>query len=184
MGKIRSLNARYRLLLQCSLPLVTSMITSSPFPSSLLCSSSRPLGHQPPPFNQWRSLNCLSSRAGHWLRAFLFVVISLLLWLCVTGCLFTEPIQPPPHINRLLFSSIQNRILYSHWNVLIVSLFLCGSAFLDSIPTHVVNTFCWISSTFTMPDAFRRQVSSKQSILPEQLISFGKKLGSLSSEIW
>lgn len=26
------------------------------------------------------------------------------------------------------------------------------------VPTHVVNTYCWISSTFTMPDAFKRQV--------------------------
>lgn len=29
----------------------------------------------------------------------------------------------------------------------------------NGIPTHVVNTFCWISSTFTMPDAFQRQVT-------------------------
>ncbi|CAH1379414.1 unnamed protein product [Tenebrio molitor] len=28
----------------------------------------------------------------------------------------------------------------------------------DGLPGHVVNTFCWISSTFTMPDAFKRQV--------------------------
>ncbi|XP_050296721.1 innexin inx1 [Anthonomus grandis grandis] len=27
-----------------------------------------------------------------------------------------------------------------------------------AIPSHVINTFCWISSTFTMPDAFKRQV--------------------------
>lgn len=27
----------------------------------------------------------------------------------------------------------------------------------SGIPTHVVNTFCWITSTFTMPDAFRRE---------------------------
>lgn len=26
------------------------------------------------------------------------------------------------------------------------------------LPTHVVNTFCWIASTFTMPDAFNREV--------------------------
>uniref|UniRef100_A0A336LNF3 Innexin n=1 Tax=Culicoides sonorensis TaxID=179676 RepID=A0A336LNF3_CULSO len=32
------------------------------------------------------------------------------------------------------------------------------SCIVNGIPTHVVNTFCWISSTFTMPDAFRRQV--------------------------
>lgn len=32
------------------------------------------------------------------------------------------------------------------------------SCIVSGIPTHVVNTFCWISSTFTMPDAFRRQV--------------------------
>lgn len=30
----------------------------------------------------------------------------------------------------------------------------------SGLPTHVVNTFCWISSTFTMPDAFNRQVNS------------------------
>lgn len=32
------------------------------------------------------------------------------------------------------------------------------SCIVSGIPTHVVNTFCWIHSTFTMPDAFRRQV--------------------------
>lgn len=32
------------------------------------------------------------------------------------------------------------------------------SCIVNGVPTHVVNTFCWISSTFTMPDAFRRQV--------------------------
>lgn len=29
----------------------------------------------------------------------------------------------------------------------------------SGLPTHVINTYCWISSTFTMPDAFRRQVN-------------------------
>lgn len=33
------------------------------------------------------------------------------------------------------------------------------SCIVNGIPTHVVNTFCWIASTFTMPDAFNRQVS-------------------------
>lgn len=28
----------------------------------------------------------------------------------------------------------------------------------NGLPNHVVNTYCWISSTFTMPDAFQRQV--------------------------
>lgn len=28
----------------------------------------------------------------------------------------------------------------------------------DGIPRHVVNTFCWITSTFSMPEAFRREV--------------------------
>ncbi|CAH0765863.1 unnamed protein product [Bemisia tabaci] len=28
----------------------------------------------------------------------------------------------------------------------------------NGLPTHPINTFCWITSTFTMPDAFRRQV--------------------------
>lgn len=32
------------------------------------------------------------------------------------------------------------------------------SCIVNGVPTHVVNTFCWISSTFTMPDAYRRQV--------------------------
>ncbi|KAJ8921851.1 hypothetical protein NQ315_008483 [Exocentrus adspersus] len=31
----------------------------------------------------------------------------------------------------------------------------------NGVPNHVVNTFCWISSTFTMPDAFRRQVGTE-----------------------
>jgi hypothetical protein len=34
------------------------------------------------------------------------------------------------------------------------------SCIAKGVPTHVVNTFCWISSTFTMPDAYNRQVSS------------------------
>lgn len=34
----------------------------------------------------------------------------------------------------------------------------------NGLPTHVVNTYCWISSTFTMPDAFKRQVSQKEFI--------------------
>lgn len=35
----------------------------------------------------------------------------------------------------------------------------------DGLPGHMVNTYCWISSTFTMPDAFRRQVFNKIIIL-------------------
>ncbi|GLV41269.1 optic ganglion reduced [Carabus blaptoides fortunei] len=31
----------------------------------------------------------------------------------------------------------------------------------SGLPTHVINTYCWISSTFTMPDAFQRQVGSE-----------------------
>nr|XP_019532564.1 innexin inx1 isoform X2 [Aedes albopictus] len=31
------------------------------------------------------------------------------------------------------------------------------SCIVNGIPTHVVNTFCWISSTFTMPDAYKRE---------------------------
>lgn len=33
------------------------------------------------------------------------------------------------------------------------------SCIVNGVPPHVVNTFCWISSTFTMPDAFQRHVS-------------------------
>lgn len=33
------------------------------------------------------------------------------------------------------------------------------SCIVNGVPTHVVNTFCWIHSTFTMPDAFQRHVS-------------------------
>nr|XP_032519083.1 innexin inx1-like [Danaus plexippus plexippus] len=29
------------------------------------------------------------------------------------------------------------------------------------LPAHVVNTFCWITSTFTMPDAFAREVGKE-----------------------
>lgn len=35
------------------------------------------------------------------------------------------------------------------------------SCIVSGIPTHVVNTFCWISSTFTMPDAYKRQVGTE-----------------------
>ena len=28
----------------------------------------------------------------------------------------------------------------------------------NGLPTHPINTYCWITSTFTMPDAFQRQV--------------------------
>lgn len=31
----------------------------------------------------------------------------------------------------------------------------------SGLPTHVINTFCWITSTFTMPDAFRREVGTE-----------------------
>ncbi|XP_044729892.1 innexin inx1 [Chrysoperla carnea] len=31
----------------------------------------------------------------------------------------------------------------------------------NGLPTHVINTYCWISSTFTMPDAFKRQVGTE-----------------------
>lgn len=34
------------------------------------------------------------------------------------------------------------------------------SCIVNGVPPHVVNTYCWISSTFTMPDAFQRHVSS------------------------
>jgi innexin len=37
------------------------------------------------------------------------------------------------------------------------------SCIVSGIPTHVVNTFCWISSTFTMPDAYKRQVKARHS---------------------
>lgn len=33
------------------------------------------------------------------------------------------------------------------------------SCIVNGVPPHVVNTYCWISSTFTMPDAFQRHVS-------------------------
>lgn len=32
------------------------------------------------------------------------------------------------------------------------------SCIVNGVPQHVVNTFCWISSTFTMPDAFQRHL--------------------------
>ncbi|KAK2584024.1 hypothetical protein KPH14_006480 [Odynerus spinipes] len=31
----------------------------------------------------------------------------------------------------------------------------------SGLPQHVINTYCWITSTFTMPDAFNRQVGSE-----------------------
>lgn len=35
----------------------------------------------------------------------------------------------------------------------------------DDIPTHVINTYCWIMSTFTLPDAFYRQVGEEVAAL-------------------
>ncbi|CAL7949277.1 unnamed protein product [Xylocopa violacea] len=32
------------------------------------------------------------------------------------------------------------------------------SCIVQGLPTHPINTYCWITSTFTMPDAFNRQV--------------------------
>jgi len=29
------------------------------------------------------------------------------------------------------------------------------------LPTHAINTYCWITSTFTMPDAYLREVGSQ-----------------------
>ncbi|XP_052129162.1 innexin inx1-like [Frankliniella occidentalis] len=31
----------------------------------------------------------------------------------------------------------------------------------NGLPTHPINTYCWITSTFTMPDAFQRQVGKE-----------------------
>lgn len=45
------------------------------------------------------------------------------------------------------------------------------SCIVNGVPPHVVNTFCWISSTFTMPDAFQRHVSpTKNGFFPEFLL--------------
>lgn len=35
------------------------------------------------------------------------------------------------------------------------------SCIVQGLPTHAINTYCWITSTFTMPDAFNRQVNSQ-----------------------
>ncbi|XP_012284715.1 innexin inx1 [Orussus abietinus] len=32
------------------------------------------------------------------------------------------------------------------------------SCIVQGLPTHAINTYCWITSTFTMPDAFNRQI--------------------------
>lgn len=34
------------------------------------------------------------------------------------------------------------------------------SCIVQGLPTHPINTYCWITSTFTMPDAFNRQVGN------------------------
>lgn len=39
------------------------------------------------------------------------------------------------------------------------------SCIVQGLPTHAVNTYCWITSTFTMPDAFNRQVRDSFSIV-------------------
>ncbi|KYN30555.1 Innexin inx1 [Trachymyrmex septentrionalis] len=35
------------------------------------------------------------------------------------------------------------------------------SCIVQGLPTNPINTYCWITSTFTMPDAFNRQVGSE-----------------------
>ncbi|EZA59866.1 innexin inx1 [Ooceraea biroi] len=35
------------------------------------------------------------------------------------------------------------------------------SCIVQGLPTHVINTYCWITSTFTMPDAFNRQIGTE-----------------------
>lgn len=46
------------------------------------------------------------------------------------------------------------------------------SCIVKGLPTHVVNTFCWISSTFTMPDAFQRQVNINLDVFFDFLFVF------------
>lgn len=56
------------------------------------------------------------------------------------------------------------------------------SCIVSGIPTHVVNTFCWISSTFTMPDAYRRQVmlGKGQSMLSRYATQYAEHQASIS----
>ncbi|XP_012253963.1 innexin inx1 [Athalia rosae] len=35
------------------------------------------------------------------------------------------------------------------------------SCIVEGLPKHAINTYCWITSTFTMPDAFARQVGTE-----------------------
>lgn len=39
------------------------------------------------------------------------------------------------------------------------------SCIVQGLPTNPINTYCWITSTFTMPDAFNRQVCDFRSYL-------------------
>lgn len=67
--------------------------------------------------------------------------------------------------------STESMVFRLHNNFTTVLLFTCSliitatqyvgnpiSCIVQGLPTHVINTYCWITSTFTMPDAFNRQV--------------------------
>lgn len=36
------------------------------------------------------------------------------------------------------------------------------SCMTDGVSTKIINTYCWITSTFIMPDAFRREVNDNK----------------------
>lgn len=71
-----------------------------------------------------------------------------------------QPIQTDNAVFRL--HNIFTTVLLLTCSMIITATQLVGSpiqCIVSGLPSHVVNTFCWITSTFTMPDAFAREVS-------------------------
>lgn len=50
------------------------------------------------------------------------------------------------------------------------------SCIVQGLPTHPINTYCWITSTFTMPDAFNRRVSVDLEMIDTKMLHVVKKM--------
>ncbi|XP_077292829.1 optic ganglion reduced isoform X1 [Arctopsyche grandis] len=66
------------------------------------------------------------------------------------------------HIDNVLFRlhNVFTTVLLLACSLIITATQYVGrpiQCIVSGLPSHVINTFCWITSTFTMPDAFNRQ---------------------------
>ncbi|KOB76809.1 Innexin [Operophtera brumata] len=76
-----------------------------------------------------------------------------------------QPIRTDNAVFRL--HNIFTTVLLLTCSMIITATQLVGSpiqCIVSGLPTHVVNTFCWITSTFTMPDAFARETQQQSNM--------------------